>query len=699
MSRFRITVAFCFFAVSLVGISGGTVQADAVSDGLTVFNSPTSIAIDSSGVYGYSVAGTRGLDRAFVVAKYSLNPFQLVSSTTDRIEFFGKVAIAPDSVTGYVLGNRTNVLSVGCGCTVSSTTIYKINLSSMAITSSQTFPLSIGEISLDSSGQSIYFSSGLKIVKINSSDWTETAAFTASGDSRFVGFTSLRLNPANGDVVTIFKSASLVGSVISPTTYELQAFTQNLSGRETLATLGRKPWDMEISSRGSFAIVTDYLDQTATRIDLNTNEVTVIDLYHRYGAILGEYMVAISPDERFALVGGSGSIDRINLESNTRGSLTAFPMGKMEFAPSGNIALGLYVGPTFQEQAKVHVLTVNSLDEQAIENPFLPSELKVMQGQIPLSASASSGKQVQYFSETQSVCVVAGTTLRFVGIGNCTVRATQSGGQGWAAAPEITNSMNVVRNTIAFSSLRNFGLNSNSVAVQVRSDEGPQVSIRSDTPSICEIRDGRIAPLKIGRCQLTASEDLIASGARALEVSQSVWILPDQEIGVTINAGQNFTNKNSVKLNLVWPDGATSVRISNDGGFSSTGTRTIGLDLEIPWVLSSGTSSKSTKIVYVRFSGSGIDQTRTYSDDIELDVIAPRISSVQASSVLGSTKLKIRATDNRSKISKVIVNSRKSEAGQTVISYASTVTVKGNKKNLWIRVQDGAGNLSGWRKI
>jgi len=101
----------------------------------------------------------------------------------------------------------------------------------------------------------------------------------------------------------------------------------------------------------------------------------------------------------------------------------------------------------------------------------------------------------------------------------------------------------------------------------------------------------------------------------------------------------------------------------------------------------------------VRFSGSGIDQTRTYSDDIELDVIAPRISSVQASSAAGATKLKIRATDNRSKISKVIVNSRKSAVGQTVLSYASTVTVKGSKKNLWIRVQDGAGNLSGWRRI
>lgn len=696
MTRLRFFLSTLILCTALIGATNGSAEATSTTNTLTFPNGSTSIAIDASGTFGYSVATAQAGTSANGIYKYSLNPLQIVGSIVNQIEFFGTVVIAPDGITGFVLGNRSNVVSRLCDCTVSSSTIYKLNLTTMTVVDSHSFAQLIGSISLDSTGQMIYFASGLKISKIDSTDWSESASFTASGDSRFVGFSALRTNPSNGDVIAIFQFASLVGSVISPTTYELQAFRGDLSGRESLALLGRKPWDMEIARSGTFAIVTDYSDQTATRIDLNTHEVTVIDLYHRYGAILGEYMVAISPDESFALVGGSGLIDRINLQSNTRGSLTAIPAGKIVFASSGTTALGLNIGSAEQ---KVFLLSVNTLDQQTIETPFLPSELKVMQGQIPLSASASSGKQVQYFSETQSVCVVAGTTLRFVGIGNCTVRATQSGGQGWAAAPEITNSMNVVRNTIAFSSLRNFGLKSNSVAVQVRSDEGPQVSIRSDTPSICEIRDGRIAPLKIGRCQLTASEDLIPIGARALEVSQSVWILPDQEIGVTINAGQNFTNKNSVKLNLVWPDGATSARISNDGGFSSTGTRTSGLDLEIPWVLSSGSSSKSTKIVYVRFSGSGIDQTRTYSDDIELDVIAPRISSVQASSVSGATKLKIRATDNRSKISKVIVNSRKSDAGQTVLSYASTVTVKGSKKNLWIRVQDGAGNLSGWRKI
>jgi hypothetical protein len=497
-------------------------------------------------------------------------------------------------------------------------------------------------------------------------------------------------------VIAIFQFASLVGSVVSPTTYELQAFRQDLSGRESLATLGRKPWDMEISRSGSFAIVTDYLDQNATRIDLSTNDVTVIDLYHRYGAILGEYMVAISPDENFALVGGSGFIDRINLETNTRGSLTAIAAGKIVFASSGTTALGLNVGSAEQ---KVFLLSVNALDQQTIETPFLPSELKVMQGQIPLTATASSGKQVQYFSETPSICTVVGSTLRFVGIGICSVRASQSGGQGWAAAPDVTNSMNVIRNRISFSNLGNFRLTSNSVAVQVRSDEGPQVSVRSDTPTICEIRERRIYPLKVGKCQLVASEDQIAIGARALEVSQSVWILPDQEVGVSINAGKNFTNTKNVKLNLVWPDGATSVRISNDGGFSSSSTRTSNLDLEIPWVLSSSTSSKATRVVYVRFSGSGIDQTRSYSDDIDLDVVSPRISSVTASSAKGLTRLKIRATDNLSKISKVIVNSKKSASGQIVLSFSSNVAVKGSKKNLWIRVQDGAGNLSGWRRI
>ena len=691
--RFFMSVLFTWASVFMVI---GSAEATSVSNTLTFPYGSTSIAIDASGAFGYSVASTQAGTSSNGVFKYSLDPLQIVSSIANQIEFVGTVVIAPDGISGFVLGNRTNVSSNVCNCILSSSTIYKLNLTTMTIVSSQAFPLYITEISLDSTGQMIYFASGLRISKIDSSDWTESATFTASGDSRFAGFKSLRLDPSTGDVITVFKSASLIGSFVSPTTYELQAFRQDLSGRESLTALGTRPWDMEISSSGSFAIVTDYLDQTVTRIDLDTHETAVINLYHRYGAIAGEYMVAISPDESFALVGGSGFIDRINLETNTRGTLTSLPVGKIVFSSSGSTALGLNVGSAEQ---KVHLLAVNRLDQQSIENPFMPSEVRVGMGRTGLYATASSGKQVQYFSDTPSICNVAGSNLELIGIGTCTIRASQSGGQGWDAAPAVTGSMNVVRNLITFSKIGNLNLTADSAALQARTDMGSHVALRSDDPSICEIYGGKIHPLKPGRCRITAYEDQLASGIRALEVTQSVWVFPDQEVGISIGAGKNFTNSSNVNLNMVWPDGATSVRISNDGGFTSTNTRSYALDLEIPWVLSGSTSSKSTRVVYARFSGPGIDGTRTYSDDIDLDVIAPRISSVQASSASGKTKLKIRATDNLSKISKLIVNSKKSALGQTVLSYASTVTIKGNKKSLWIRVQDGAGNLSAWRKI
>ena len=685
--RFFMSVLFIWASVFMVI---GSAEATSVSNTLTFPDGTTSIAIDTSGTFGYSVASTQAGTNRSGVFKYSLYPLQIVSSIANQIEFVGTVVIAPDGISGFVLGNRTQVSSSACNCILASSTIYKLNLTTMTIVSNQTFPLYISEISLDSMGQMIYFASGLRISKIDTSDWTESANFTASGDSRFAGFQSLRLDPSNGDVIAVFKSG------VSPATYELQAFRQDLSGRESLTDLGTRPWDMEVSRSGSFAIVTDYLDQTATRIDLNTHERTIINLYHRYGKRFGEYMVAISPDESFALVGGSGFIDRINLETNTRGTLTSLPVGKIVFSSSGSIALGLNVGSAEQ---KVHLLAVNRLDQQSIENPFMPSEVRVGMGRTGLYATASSGKQVQYFSDTPSICNVAGSNLELIGIGTCTIRASQSGGQGWDAAPAVTGSMNVVRNLITFSKIGNLNLTADSAALQARTDMGSHVALRSDDPSICEIYGGKIHPLKPGRCRITAYEDQLASGIRALEVTQSVWVFPDQEVGISIGAGKNFTNSSNVNLNMVWPDGATSVRISNDGGFTSTNTRSYALDLEIPWVLSGSTSSKSTRVVYARFSGPGIDGTRTYSDDIDLDVIAPRISSVQASSASGKTKLKIRATDNLSKISKLIVNSKKSALGQTVLSYASTVTIKGNKKSLWIRVQDGAGNLSAWRKI
>ena len=697
MGKGRIFLVLGLGFASLLSTGPYVARAEIEIATLGILEGPQSISIDSTGSYGYSLASASVSTTNVSIVKYSLDPLVVVGATTERVDFVGSLVLSSDSRFGYILGNVLRI-STSSG-EIRKASIYKIDLATMSVVSSQEYQVALSSIAIDQTGQTIYAAGDQQILKINSSNWAVENSLTTSGDPRYVSFNRVRINPSNGDVIAILRSGTGFSYGVQQNPSELIAYHSDLSVSESLGFVGKNPIDMEISASGKFVIVTDYLDQTATRIDLNTKEKIVINLYHRYGAILGDYTVAISPSEGFVLVGGSGFIERINLDTNTRGTLTEIALGKIVFLPSGEKALALNISSNGESRKRIHLLAVNRLDQQSIENPFMPSEVRVGLGRTGLYASASSGKQVQYFSDTPSICNVAGSNLELIGIGTCTIRASQSGGQGWDAAPVVTGSMNVVRNLITFSKIGNLNLTADSTALQARTDMGSHVALRSDDPSICEIYGGKIHPLKAGRCRITAYEDQLASGIRALEVTQSVWVFPDQEVGISIGAGKNFTNSSNVNLNMVWPDGATSVRISNDGGFTSTNTRSYALDLEIPWALSGSTSSKSTRVVYARFSGPGIDGTRTYSDDIDLDVIAPSISSVQASSASGKTKLKIRATDNLSKISKLIVNSKKSALGQTVLSYASTVTIKGNKKTLWIRVQDGAGNLSAWRKI
>jgi hypothetical protein len=107
---------------------------------------------------------------------------------------------------------------------------------------------------------------------------------------------------------------------------------------------------------------------------------------------------------------------------------------------------------------------------------------------------------------------------------------------------------------------------------------------------------------------------------------------PNAEPGVSINDGSPYTNRKGVVLNLSWPARATEARISNDGGFAPSRTTTVSVAPNQPWTLDDSVSGKYTKVVYVRFGGSGIDRSKTYSDDIMLDTSPPEITSASASS-------------------------------------------------------------------
>ena len=57
---------------------------------------------------------------------------------------------------------------------------------------------------------------------------------------------------------------------------------------------------------------------------------------------------------------------------------------------------------------------------------------------FPLTASASSGLSVSFFSSTPLTCTVSGITVTIVGNGGCSITAIQAGNTGFGAAPAVT---------------------------------------------------------------------------------------------------------------------------------------------------------------------------------------------------------------------------------------------------------------------
>ncbi len=189
---------------------------------------------------------------------------------------------------------------------------------------------------------------------------------------------------------------------------------------------------------------------------------------------------------------------------------------------------------------------------------------------------------------------------------------------------------------------------------------------------------------------------------------------PSGELGVSINDAAQFTNDPNVLLWPVWPAGATAMRVSNDGGFRRA--QTLSLGETVAWALDSSGEERLPKTVYVRFSGSGIDEARTYQDDIILDQTPPRIVSATAMAAgarasemradMGNRKktrartvrVRIKATDALSGVGQMQVTVSKKKPG-AVRAYAVSTTLRTTKKVIFVRAQDRAGNWSAWRSV
>jgi len=187
-----------------------------------------------------------------------------------------------------------------------------------------------------------------------------------------------------------------------------------------------------------------------------------------------------------------------------------------------------------QQNVTVH------LNSQAINFPAITATEYIL-GQLPLSATASSGLAVSFASATSSVCTVAGTTASLIGLGTCVIHATQAGSSAYSPAPLVSQSFVVHGNsqTISFPAITGTQYALTQLTLSATATSGLTVSFASTTPSVCTVAGTNASLLTAGTCILRATQAGNADYSAATLVQQNVVVhLAPQTINFPAIASQ-----------------------------------------------------------------------------------------------------------------------------------------------------------------
>jgi uncharacterized protein (TIGR03437 family) len=143
-----------------------------------------------------------------------------------------------------------------------------------------------------------------------------------------------------------------------------------------------------------------------------------------------------------------------------------------------------------------------------------------------ISATATSGLTVEFFTESTGICSVSGTMVTIVGGGICTITASQPGNATYGAAPLVPRSftVNPASQTITFGFLADQTLGSTPPPLSAMSSSGLGVTFSPNTTSVCTLSGVNITLVAVGVCSITAIQPGNASYLAAPMVTQTFTV-------------------------------------------------------------------------------------------------------------------------------------------------------------------------------
>jgi YVTN family beta-propeller protein len=667
----NLSVLCLSLILTVLQFGSSELNADSVS--ATIAAGETDITMNSTGTFAYAPTGPASV-KVVNIATNEVSNIQLSFGAVRDI------AIDPLGIYAYVTHYSVRKVS-------------KVRLSDGVVITSIDMPLDSNHIVIDKTGTYAYVDMIVLVGRIRLSD---LSVVTLAGFAYAVDITIDSKNEFG--YVSDWNDGNL--KKIDLSTFTL---VSQLNG------LGQVK-DITIDPNDEFAYIAINSASQIKKIKLSN--FTVV------GSITVDtnpWSVAVTPNNRwlYSTNNGSGTVSKINVASSKVSSTITVGKGPKGIAITPNGTLALVVNGTDQTISKI---AITEKEPQSIAFDAV-ADVWIGKKSVQLPVSSSSGLTVAVTSSSPTVCTVDGLAVQLVGVGTCALSADQAGDADWLAATKVEKSFKVTNQVIAFTALPDVLLSAGKVTLSASATSALTIAFTSSTPSVCEVAGSTVTLVSLGACTISANQD--GGGTdKAVEVRWTFQVLADP--GVSILDSLAYTNTKAVTLNLVWPRGATEARISNDGGFSQSKTTTVPLSAVVNWKLDDSRAGAYTKIVYVRFNGTGIDTTKTYSDDIILDTAAPDLqgatatsSSVDSDEVSiaalrvkkkNGVKLVVRAFDRLSGIGYVEIRTKSSGKITRLKSSqpkakSQTVRVRTVAKKLQIRVVDRAGNRSGWRNV
>ena len=214
---------------------------------------------------------------------------------------------------------------------------------------------------------------------------------------------------------------------------------------------------------------------------------------------------------------------------------------KIRYTAPATAKLTIHATSYYTAETGSYTLEVTSIKaNQTIS--FGAAPIISVKGNGIVSATATSGLQVDYSSLTPSYCSISGTSVTGLAVGDCIIAANQVGSDGFNSASQVTQTIHVSigSQTILFDVAPIISVNGTG-AVSATASSGLGVTYSSRTPSVCSVIGSTVTGISAGSCEILANQAGNNNFNAAPEVSLIFSVTKHQAQSITFGTAPSIS--------------------------------------------------------------------------------------------------------------------------------------------------------------